>query len=81
MKFLRKLLQEKAMAETHGDNKVTINIVTNQYHLVVFLILLTQFPGRNMTIRPENQGKKQEVRSITTSEENKITGNFFRKEV
>ena len=55
-----KLLQEKAMAETHAGNKVTININTNQYHLVVFLILLTQFPDKNMTIRPENRpmGKK-----------------------
>jgi len=37
MKFLRKLLQEKAMAETMRDNKVTINPDTSQYHLVVFL--------------------------------------------
>jgi hypothetical protein len=37
MKFLRKLLQEKAMAETMRDNKVTIIPDTSQYHLVVFL--------------------------------------------
>jgi len=35
MKFLRKLLQEKAMAETMWDNKVTNITNTNQYHLVV----------------------------------------------
>ena len=39
MKFREKLLQEKAMAETMWDNKVTINPDTNQYHLVVFLVL------------------------------------------
>jgi hypothetical protein len=35
MKFLRKLLLEKAMAETMRDNKVTNIPNTNQYHLVV----------------------------------------------
>jgi hypothetical protein len=49
MKFLRKLLQEKAMAETHGDNKVTINIDTNQYHLVVIFSPLTLM-GRHSTV-------------------------------